>query len=377
MVVERWCLFLVSFSVAATAASQAGSPQHLVTFMANSGQTECPDQWTEAGYALGRLLLATTNADHLLASAGTPTANAEAPGHDHGFKVSGTVEETENFKFPSGSYDAAAGGSVEASGTTASHGANLPFVQFLVCEHLGTSAADAMPFGTVAFFNAESCPADWHTLDQADGRFLLPSSPGLEVGFATEETWNPAEPPSHTHSVAASFKAQTTKLLLEQEEMAPGYAKSGDYDLEGKAAESGPLLPFVALLACVRTTGIGNSAGVPSGTTIFFGGKDCPDGWGRTIGADGRFVVGIGGNGTQGAPFGGEPIQPGSAAVTHDHAFAGQVQLHTNPPPRAGPPGFDHGSWPFVTVGPFEYSGTSTSASGKVPYLVLQSCTKE
>lgn len=366
---------LVAALLAAPAAlAQGGPPEHLVTFMAAAGQTECPDRWTEAGYALGRLVLGTNDPGEVGRAAGTPMADATLPAHDHGFDVSGTVGSRSWFNLPFGSEPRGAGGGVSAESTTAPAAVALPFIQFLICEHTAAPAADSLPFGAVGFFNAGSCPADWQPVDQADGRFLLPAGADLSPGYATEETWDPARPPTHTHRLSSSF--ETGEAERENfEGTASGFAQPGRVALDGTAAAAGPVLPFVSLLVCERVEGFGNSGGVPPGTTIFFGSKDCPSGWGETIGADGRLIVGIGGNGTQGATFGADPIDSGPTKVRHRHAFSGSVELHRATDGAAAQDGRPRIE--YVTAGPFDFNGVSDRATEAVPYLVLQSCTKE
>jgi hypothetical protein len=248
----------------------------------------------------------------------------------------------------------------------------LPFIQFLVCEQMATASPDSAPYGTVAFFNAPACPNNWGVLGQADGRFLLAAPAGSKISYATSTAWDPANPPTHTHGLQASFGTQSAEYEAFPSNSVE-FANPGTYSVAGTTAGAGPVLPFVGLLVCEKGA-LGNSSGVPLGTSIFFGAEDCPDGWGVTIGANGRFVVGIGGNGTQGATFGSNPIGPGETSVQHDHPFSGVV----SPPASAypgGPPRTGFGRQPYVTTAGGGYGGTSSAATTQLPYLIVQSCT--
>lgn len=357
---------------AVTSALAQGLPQHMVAYMTGPGQTECPNNWTEAAYAQGRLILGTADGSKIQKLAGTPASDAQPPQHIHGFTVTGTIAAWSNSSIPGGSIPRAAGGEVTSSGTTQGTSLALPFIQFLVCEQMATASPDSAPYGTVAFFNASTCPNNWAALAQADGRFLLPAFAGVVPGSATSTAWDPANPPTHTHELQASFGTQSADY-----EAFPTnggeFAKPGTYGVAGTTASAGPVLPFVSLLACEKGA-LGNSVGIPLGTSIFFGAEDCPDGWEVTTGAYGRFVMGIGGNGTQGVPFGSDPISHAETSVQHDHEFSGVAS-----PPASGYPGgprrtgFEHQS--YVTTSGDGYSGTSSVATSDLPYLVMQSCT--
>ncbi|MGE0274664.1 MAG: hypothetical protein AB7G68_19310 [Nitrospiraceae bacterium] len=355
----------------ATSALAQGLPQHLVTYMTGPGQTECPNNWTEAAYAQGRLILGTTDGSKIQKLAGTPASDAQAPQHAHAFTVTGTIAAGPNSSIPGGSTPRAAGGEVNSSGTTQEAFPPLPFIQFLVCEQMATASSDSAPYGAVAFFNASTCPNNWGALSQADGRFLLPAFAGVPPGSATSTVWDPANPPMHTHGLQASFGTHSAEYEAYPANWGE-FAKPGTYDLAGTTVSAGPVLPFVSLLVCEKAA-VGNSKGVPLGTAIFFGAENCPDGWGVTIGANGRFVMGIGGNGTQGATFGSDPISQAETSVQHDHEFSGVAS-----PPASGYPGFPVQTGqrqPYVTTAGNGYSGASSAATSDLPYLVMQACT--
>jgi hypothetical protein len=356
---------------AATPALAQGVPQHMVAYMTQPGQTKCPNNWTEAAYAQGRLILGTTDGSKVQMAAGTPASDAQPPQHVHAFTVTGTVRSESNSSIPTGASARAAGGEVNSSGTTQEASPPLPFIQFLVCEQMAAESPDSAPYGTVGFFNASACPNNWVALAQADGRFLLPALAGSQPGYATATNWDPANPPTHTHSLQASFGTQSADF--EAFPFLGGqFANPGTYSVTGTTASAGPVLPFVSLLVCEKNA-LGNSTSVPLGTSIFFGAENCPDGWGVTIGASGRFIMGIGGNGSQGATFGAAPIGQNVNSVQHDHEFSGAVVLPASPYPGHPQQTGQHQS--YVTTAGFGYSGTSTAATTEMPYLIVQSCT--
>jgi len=195
----------------ATSSPAQGLPQHMVTYMTGPGQTECPNNWTEAAYAQGRLILGTTAGSKVQILAGTPATDAQPPQHVHAFTVTGIVASGSNSSLPTSGVHIprAAGGEVTSSGTSQEASLPLPFIQFLVCEQMAAESPDSAPYGTVAFFNASTCPNNWAALAQADGRFLLPAPAGVPLSYATSTVWDPANPPTHTHGLQASFGTQS------------------------------------------------------------------------------------------------------------------------------------------------------------------------
>jgi hypothetical protein len=207
-----------------------------------------PQQLAEAAYAQGRLILGTTDGTKIQKLAGTPASDAQLPQHDHAFTVTGTIAGESNFSLPGGNIPRAAGGEVNSSGTTqGTPSLAVPFIQFLVCEQMETESPDSAPYGTVAFFNASTCPNNWGALDQADGRFLLPAFAGVVPGSATSTTWDAANPPTHTHGLQASFGTRSADYEAYVENSAE-FATPGIYGVAGTTASAGPVLPFVSLL---------------------------------------------------------------------------------------------------------------------------------
>jgi hypothetical protein len=271
-------------------------------------------------------------------------------------------------------------------GQTLSPATPLPFIQFLVCEHMAAESPDSAPHGMVAFFNAETCPESWGgtgaVLTQADGRFLLPAFPDSDLDSSSSISWHPDGPAGHTHQLWSELIPQSvdsSRLELARADVAGG----GVPGVTGTSAVAGPVLPFVSLLVCEKTTGVGNNEGVPLGTVTFFGSKDCPDDWGGTIGAPGRFIIGIGGEATAGLTLGGEPRQPSAGepiSIQHDHYFSGKIQLGAGAPASAdpdvlkgAPPSVDDDA--SVDPGNYGYGRDSGLAIDEVPYVALKACT--
>jgi hypothetical protein len=109
------------------------SPAGMVAFFTG---TSCPNGWTAASYASGRLVVAVTEGDEVGNTVGTPLSDREDRTHDHGYSTTIDLEHK--------SISAASGccndqgakdtDSNEASGTTKKSTSGYPFTQLVICE---------------------------------------------------------------------------------------------------------------------------------------------------------------------------------------------------------------------------------------------------
>lgn len=357
-----------------TQQAQAGVPKNMVAFMANSGQSQCPDAWTEASYAQGRLILGTIHAETIRVAVGDPMGDAKVPIHTHTTTLHSQLGPWEGWNTPGGPVTRVGPGSVTVHGLTAPSETQLPFIQFLVCENTKGAALDTLPYGAIAYFNATACPTNWVHSTEADGRFVLPAGVGAKPGYATEAWWYVGKRYLHQHTLNSSFGTVNEMFVSAfLGDHGPFVDPSRRYDLSGETPLGGDnFLPYVSLLACEKTM-YGTSEDIPPGLVMSFNAANCPDDWGLTIGANGRFFVGIGGNGTQGAVFGSNPIGPRRFTVSHKHLFSGEgksVSLPSAPWTGTIGPGY------LFAIAATFYAGTSNSVDTPLPVLVINSCTK-
>ncbi|MEM7429119.1 MAG: hypothetical protein AAF441_23775 [Pseudomonadota bacterium] len=370
------------------AALAGGPPEKMVAFYTTDGAGVCPNNWQEAGYAQGRLLLGTVNPDHVKKTVGEPMADGQPPLHDHSFNGWAVMPAGDPHGImPSGGDRQLAIATDESgaqiSGKTGRSGPNLPFQQFLVCvsgKPENPRAPDGFPVGSISFFASTSCPRGWAPETQADGRFLLPATLKGIVGRATATHWSNLQQPAHTHT---SHRFTITRGKTKHVEVGvPAPKKDYAYyspDFEGgKVRGTGmiishtnhntePVLPFVALLACGKTEGTPETFEVQSGVSTFYSGQSCPDGWAPATGAAGRFLVGIGGNGKQGYAFGGENIDKVETERAMSHSLDQPARFTELDLGKGGVPG---------STGTAAMRGKTHGTTLRPPDLTLQFCSK-
>lgn len=353
----------------APAQDSAAVPQGLVAFF-SSAHAQCPSGWKEAQYAAGRLILATTNGDKIQISAGTALADQQPPVHTHAYTGSASVGYASTSS--AGGWDKGVGsaGSYATSGTSEGADSGYPFVQYLVCEFFGGSSGDGLPYASVAFFNLKACPVNWSATASFDGRFILATPAQGKSGSSTTLAWSSYADPGHAHSYAGSVEVGS-KGFVWGGGANHGIASPGDQPVSGDlAANTSPIVPFVTLLACQKNQ-MGDGNALPLGLTLFVSASTCPNGWGTTLAAPGRFLVGMAGGGTQGGAFGGDPMQPNETSRTHAHWVNGSIDISEHNTDLTE-------TWHNLHLGKdgsWDYTAPSDATSVQLPYVMLDACT--
>jgi hypothetical protein len=81
---------------------------------------------------------------------------------------------------------------------------------------MATESPGSALYETVALLQRVDLPGNWAALRQADGRFYLPAFAGVAPGYVTSRAWGPANPPTHTHGLQASFGTQSAEYAAQQ-----------------------------------------------------------------------------------------------------------------------------------------------------------------
>ena len=113
------------------------TPQGMLAFFL---QTGCPDGWSVAEYASGRVLVAITDLDryNLLGTVGEPMANATAPVHTHDYHTTLSVNK-KSIAAANGS-NRQGGGSGDYNvprdndGLTEGSDSGMAYIQLTICE---------------------------------------------------------------------------------------------------------------------------------------------------------------------------------------------------------------------------------------------------
>jgi len=350
-------------------------PQGMVAFFAGplpTDQPPCPFGWKEAQYAAGRLILGTTKGDKIRIARGTALGDREVPMHSHTY--SGQAHVGDKGTATVGGKDKGVGraGTYGTSGTTEASDSGYPFVQYLICEFFAESSGDVLPYATVSFFNLSACPENWASLSTFEGRFILATPAEGGSGTANSKQWSSYEDPGHSHTYSGSVSIPR-KRFVSGEGANKDLAAPGAQPISGDtSSNTSPIVPFVTLLVCQKTQPVVGSSGLPKNLTVFLSAASCDDNWGVTPGAPGRLLVGMSGSGTQGATFGGNPMNATESSRAHPHYLDGTVTVpHHDTDLSAGwPHDLDlgrKGQWPYAT--------DTESQAVELPIIILNACT--
>ncbi len=276
--------------------------------------------------------------------------------------------------------------------TTPSVLADLAFVQFPVCEYSPAEKppADSLPSGTISFFASETCPTNWESFEEAQGRFIM-AQQGDQVGRVSSTSWisdnvlTYPELGAHDHRILTSITVKN--ISLDSGTVSYCTAHSGTYSVTGKAKPTkalDPVMPFVPLLACKRKKTPFDEAAQPSIPTYmiaFFDEPNCPnDSWQRLDSVAHRFFVGAPSDSAQtGLAGGGKAVGPDASdqlIYTHDHSVSGRIELGTCEHHMYGFDGTTFGKYKdYSKHRSYPYSATSKAhATDPWPYIELTAC---
>ncbi len=219
----------------------------------------CPEGWTPVAHADGRFIVPTPEGGTAGESFGTPILDGELAGHTHELSLELFIPECSLAAGGGGNTNPVLRGTYSLAGTSSEIEAAPPHVQFLVCraapqppppDHRETRE-ELPPTGTLAFFEAETCPEGWSRSLSHQGRFML----GL-IESATPMTTEggaplaPSEVRSHTHGVATSINVASHRLSLASGCCFHSSGCHGEYHISASTAETSSQLPYLSLLGC-------------------------------------------------------------------------------------------------------------------------------
>jgi hypothetical protein len=238
-------------------------------------------------------------------------------------------------------------------------------------------AADPMPTFTVAYFNG-ACPAGWteQSLASAVGRILLPTPRGGGASGFVGDALASQEEGSHAHGKATgSITSAAKEFVLIGGCCNGSLGHSGTYSMNGSAKTGHSGLPYLQLMACVKTDP--PSTGSIPADILVFSIVPCAAPFTPYNAAAGRFVVGLNPNGQPAATFGGANLQP-SEVRTHSHTMNGSMSFPQHDIAGAsgccahnyaqsGSVGFTGNTVVDTSVGPFD-------SAVQAPYYTLFLC---
>lgn len=251
----------------------------------------------------------------------------------------------------------------------------------LVLAGLASAAAaaplsqDAYPLGTVAFFNAQSCPTGWQTASKQSGFTLMPftSIPSGAQGSTTNAALGSGQTFGHSHaSLLSSITLRTNRYGGFSGSGDHSTSKSGTLPVNGGTDFDDANIPYLQLLVCAKVAfqPLPNPpVGLPPGIAAQFLLDACPGGWKPFAASNGRFLVGLPAGGTPGTPFGGPAYTSIGANNTHAHPFSGSFNIPSTSVALAPCCNGSYGS-----AGAYPFQGITSAALIPVPYAATSQC---
>ncbi len=233
------------------------------------------------------------------------------------------------------------------------------------------NGTDSYPTDTVSFFTGNACPTGWEPYTTGQGRTIVPTL-GPGAGGGTRGTpLTTGEDRTHTHFASPQVTiGSVSYALVTGSGLNVGMAGPVIMNGSTNAASSG--LPYVQLLVCRKTAApVAGAAPLPSGLLLYTAATSCPTGFSQAAGTQGRFVVGLPSGGTNGATFGGSPID-GTTATTHTHTVSGNLVTTAE-----GVAGLSNGAATgYAQNGTYPFSAASSDGDVGLPSVHLKQCQK-
>lgn len=231
-------------------------------------------------------------------------------------------------------------------------------------------AADPYPAGSIAFFNAQGCPAGWTLYQSLVGYTVLPVAPDnslLNTRVGTQLA--SGQDPVHTHTFNASASLSGVSYALLSGCCNDNLTGSGKKTAKGTTSPSSAHLPYVQLLACQKIDAPASGMKPPSKVLVFSASKSgCSGGWSYLDRVIGRFIVGVPTGGASQATFG--PSLGLAAVPTHSHAISQKVDFKSY-----GVGGASGGSASgYGKKGEYTATGEADSTYLYFPYVGLVPC---
>jgi hypothetical protein len=330
----------------------------------------CPSGWGQLNVVTGRLVVSTASQDNVGITVNTPLADQEDRTHTHSFSTSIHVPHRDVAAIGCCNNQGAAHGQYPVNNNTLVSASGYPFTQMLLCTY---QKNDSLPvaYGTVAYFDPDigGCPTQWAPMKEADGRILVPgyaqggsipnSAPRLSSG----------EDRTHTHVFSIDFPTTDVSYVGAEGCCDSGPANHEDLNVAATADSVSTGLPYVQLLTCVSQAPTFNQT-LPQDALVF-NQISCPPGWDVVNEVSGRLLVGLPDNGSPGASFGGNSLNPsGLGNSFHNHGVEGSLTL-----PSVGV-GLASGCCGdgYLGAGSYDYSGTTSQSTADLPYTFLPLC---
>jgi len=259
-----------------------------------------------------------------------PLANLEDRKHAHSLSTTVHLDTKSISAIGCCNPDGACNGDYQVTGKTTSEASGLPFAQLTFCA-LGNATADAVPYGTIAYFlpgaiSKCSDVAGYAPLSTTTGRVMIP---GYSTGLlaSTASPLSSGQDPIHNHQYTATFETQDQSYAGVTGCCNDKLAEDKDYTVTSTTSSNSTGIPYIQLLTCVSQNPTFD-VGLPDDAYLFTE-VSCPPGWEISELLAGRFPLVLPESGTPGAIFGGASLPPSSTTGNnHTHSF--NASFNTN-----------------------------------------------
>lgn len=115
-----------------SAPTDDGVPSGMIAYF--TGGNGCPDGWTAAAEAAGRIAVGVTDVNNIGLGTGTPLGDQEDRVHTHSFTATTSIDNKNIAAAGGGNDSAAQAGTIATAGMTEEATTGLPFTQLIVCK---------------------------------------------------------------------------------------------------------------------------------------------------------------------------------------------------------------------------------------------------
>ena len=232
---------------------------------------------------------------------------------------------------------------------------------------------DALPTGAVSFFKKLACPEGWKAYEPAAGRTLVAASETFPRGEAVGEPLASLEERMHSHALAVTVELPAVSYVGAPGGGNAGVGKAGPVEFATTSAPASAEIPYVQLLACLKTAEpVPRATPLPPRMLMFFDLKECPSGWKPAEGTAGRLLVGLPKYAPADRPFGGDPFTS-PALRSHAHAFASTLETPSHGIGLASGCCGDG----YAKDDTYTFAAATEPSEVDVPMLALLQCEKE
>lgn len=231
---------------------------------------------------------------------------------------------------------------------------------------------DALPGGTISFYNSAACPEGWIPFSEGEGRVVVPTVGQEEPLSVQGSPLEDGEDRLHDHAIKAEVSLDSVTYAGVAGEANHNVAKAQVVAVSATAEKASSGLPYVQLLACKKLgEPRAGRAPVPRGLLIFFNGTSCPEGWEQPIATQGRMVVGLPEGAAPGLSFGGTSLKPGEERP-HGHAVNGTLTTEAQGIALASGCCAEG----YAKNGSYPVTGTAVESGVALPTVQLLQCQK-